>query len=60
MPIPAASPYAPAPSARNPFRRAPAALTLTAAVVVAAACGTTAVTQPDTVAKTHVAPLVIK
>jgi hypothetical protein len=59
MPIAAASPHAPARSARSPFRRAPAAFVLTAAVVAAAACGTTA-TQPDTVAKTHVAPLVIK
>ena len=39
MPIPAAPLHAPAPSARNPIRRALAALTVTTAVVAAAACG---------------------
>ena len=39
MPIPAAPLHAPAPSARHRVRRALAAVTLTAAVVAAAACG---------------------
>jgi len=39
MPIPAGPLHAPAPSARSPIRRALAALTLTTAVVAAAACG---------------------
>jgi hypothetical protein len=55
MPIPAAPPHAPAPSERNPFRRALAALTFTTAAVAAAACGSSrastsggsAVEKPD-------------
>ncbi len=60
MPIPAAPLHAPAPSARHRVRRALAAVTLTAAVVAAAACGSgTASTQPDAVAGTHIAVAVV-
>jgi len=62
MPIPAASPHAPAPRARKTASRVLAALTFTTAVTVtvAAACGTTpATTQPGTLTGTHVAVAVV-